>query len=712
MKKIANLRVFPTILAGMIVGISFIIMTDLWLPITAVAVALVVAVAGGVALYKKSRRALKSAAVFAVSFVLGVAFGLSAAAYANAGLEKREIFEESAAITGKIEVGNSSDLTGKVDSYTVVLTDVTVNGDKVDGKAEFYSLQLKNGGFCEGDVISFTGRVVTLSADVTTPYKASSLAEGVIYEMTCPDDEEDGEIEVTGQDLGFFDKIKKAVAAKLADNAGDKAARFMYAMTFGDSAVVGESMRSDFSYTGTAHLLAVSGLHVGLLAGALYSILKAFKVNAALRSAIVLAALVFFTALCGFSPSTVRATVMVAVAAAAGLSGLRYDPLSGMSLAAIILLFVSPFNLYSLGFLMSFVAVYGLILFAKPLERALRKARFPKWLAGALSATLSANATLLPIMIYVFGDLSLVSVPANCIMVPLAGIFFPLYIFALPFSFIPYFGFVATVVSLPFAGLSEIVGYLAGLDFPSVYFDFNWATIMLWLVAATAVSGLTAIPAVTKKIIASVLVICFISAVIIENAGMLSGSEKITCFASYDCAGVLVRSEEEGDFIVFNGALDESAIDAALNAMDKNGMRKVDFIVKFGFSDEESELLDEHAGEFGADIVYTAYSSFTEYPTGNFAMLADVASVICTDGYAAVYFDGVDVVVADKESPWAALADCDILVCPYLGEKPEDVVYLVDDYGYSTGAENCLPSDFTFWTEGGKIIKTYKWRFA
>ena len=58
MKKIANLRVFPTILAGMIVGISFIIMTDLWLPITAVAAAFVVAVAGGIALYKKSRRAI------------------------------------------------------------------------------------------------------------------------------------------------------------------------------------------------------------------------------------------------------------------------------------------------------------------------------------------------------------------------------------------------------------------------------------------------------------------------------------------------------------------------------------------------------------------------------------------------------------------------------------------------------------------------------
>ena len=711
MKKIANLRVFPTILAGMIVGISFIIMTDLWLPIAAVAAAFVVAVAGGIALYKKSRRALRSAAVFSICFVLGIAFGLSAAAYANARLEKREIFEESAAITGKIEVGNSSDLSGKVDSYTVVLTDITVNGEKADGKAELYSLQLKDGGFYEGDVISFTGRVVTLSTDVTTSYKASSLAEGIIYDITCPDDET-GEIEVVGRDLDFFDKIKKAVAAKLADNAGDKAARFMYAMTFGDSAVIEESMKSDFSYTGTAHLLAVSGLHVGILAGALYTILKAIKVNAAARSAIVLAALVFFSALCGFSPSTVRATVMVAVAAVAGLLGLRYDPLSGMSLAAIILLFVSPFNLYSLGFLMSFVAVYGLILFAKPLERAFLKAKFPKWLSGALSATLSANATLLPIMIYVFGDVSLISVPANCIIVPLAGIFFPLYIFALPFSFIPYFGFVATVVSLPFAGLSAIVGYLAGIDFPSVYFDFNWATIVLWLVAATTVSGLCAIPGIAKKIIASVLVICFISEVIVENAGMLSGADKITCFSSYDCAGVLVRSEKEGDFIVFHGEIDEAAVEAALGAMDKSRLRKVNFIVKFGFSETESEILDDYAEELGADTVYTTYASFTKYATGNFIMLADVASVICTYGYSAVYFDGVDLVIADKESPWSALSDCDILVCPYLGEKPDGVQYLVDDHGCSTGAENCLPSDFTFWTEGGKIVKTYKWRFA
>lgn len=712
MKKIANLRVFPTILAGMIVGISFIILTDLWLPATFTAIAFAVAVGGAIALYRESRSALKSAAVFCISLILGIAFGISAALYANDGIEKREIFAENAEITAKIEVGNSSDLSGKVDSYVVVLTDVEVNGEKLDGDAEFYSIQLKDGGFYEGDVITFTGTVKTVTTEITTPYKASSLADGIIYDVTCPDTEDGGEIIVVGNNLDLFDKIKKAVASKLADNVPDGTARFMYAMLFGDSAVVEDAMKSAFSYTGTAHLLAVSGLHVGMLAGALFLLLKAVRTPVAVRNVVVLAVLVFFCALCGFSPSTVRATVMVAVAMTAGVLGLRYDPLSGMSLAAVILLFVSPYNLYSLGFLMSFIAVYGLILFGKPFKAAFMKIRIPEKLAAALSATLAANATLLPVMLYVFGDVSLIFVLANCLIVPLAGVFFPIYVVALPLSFLPHCGFMATVVGIPFTAMSALTQWLAGISFPGVYFDFTWATIILWLVAATLVSSISAIPEALKKISASVLIICFVAAVAVQNAGMLSFENKVTCFSSYDCVGVLVQSESEGDFIVFQGEIDDNALKAAIGAMNGSRLRGVDFIVKYGLSEEESELLDEYASAFGSATLYTSYSSVYEYDTGNLNLLAATYSVICTATYSTVYFGGVDLTVAGDETAAERLYDCDILVYADADARPEGVEYLVSDYGYTSGGKNCLPSDFTFWIDGGKIIKTNKWRFA
>lgn len=712
MKKIANLRVFPTIAAGMIVGISFIILTDLWLPITVAAVALTVAVGGAVALYKRSRNAMRSAAVFCISFALGVIFGLSAALYANAGIERKEIFESNAEITAKIETGNSSDLSGEVDSYSVVLTDITVDGESIGGKARFYSIQLKEGGFTEGDRICFVGDIKTLSTDVTTPYKASLLADGVVYDITCPDTEDGGEIEVIGNSLNFFDRIKRAVAEKLSANVPENTARFMYAMLFGDSAVVEDSVMSDFSYTGTAHLLAVSGLHVGMLAGALILLLKALKTNVVIRNAIVLAVLIFFCALCGFSPSTVRATVMLAVCMTAGISGLRYDPLSGLSFAAVILLFVSPYNLYSLGFLMSFIAVYGLILFAKPLKAGMLKIKFPDWLASALSATLAANATLLPLIIYVFGDVSLIFALANCIVVPLTGIFFPLYIVALPISFIPYFGWVATAVSLPFTAISYIIQWLSGLNFPRVYFNFTWATIVLWLIAATLVSSISAVPANAKKIITSVLVICFIVSVVVQNANMLSAENKLNCFASQDCVGALVSSEKEGDYIVFHGTLDESAVQKALDAMDKNRIKDIDFIVKYEFTDEEARLLDEYAEEFSGATVYTNYAPLHGYETGSLILLAAEYSVVCNYTYTEIYFGGADVMLGDGDTSTAEMNDCDILLCADINSKPDGAEYLVSDYGYISGGENCLPSDFTFWIDGGRIIKTNKWRFA
>ena len=63
MKKLANLRVFPTILAGMIVGISFIILTDMWISATVCAIALPAALAFAIAAYKKNRKTFRAAEV-------------------------------------------------------------------------------------------------------------------------------------------------------------------------------------------------------------------------------------------------------------------------------------------------------------------------------------------------------------------------------------------------------------------------------------------------------------------------------------------------------------------------------------------------------------------------------------------------------------------------------------------------------------------------
>ena len=710
MKKIANLRIFPTILAGMIVGISFIILTDLWLPAVCVVTAVVVAAAGIAVARKKDGKALRAAALFCLCFAAGMIAGAGSALYANASLAEREVFVSGAEITAKIETGNSSDLSGVTDSYYVVLTDIVVNGEKLEGKAECGSVQFEGGEFSEGDVITFVGDVRTLSGVVTTPYKAYSLAEGTIYVIECGDDE-DHAIRKTGEDLDLIDRIKKTVAKTLAENVEDDTARFMYAMTFGDSAVISDELKDGFSYTGTAHLLAVSGLHVGMIAGALFLLLKKLKAKAWVRFAVVTGALLFFCALCGFSPSAVRATVMVATATAAGMFGLRYDPLSGMSFAAIVLLSVSPYNLYSLGFLMSFIAVYGLILFAKPLSAAIRRAKFPGWLAAALSATLSANATLLPVMIYVFGDVSLVTVLANCVTVPVAGIFFPIYIVALPFAAIPHLGFTATVVSLPFTVMVKTVQALSEVNFPAVYFDFTWETIVLWLVAATAVSGLCTIPVSAKKIIASVLIICFVVSVIVQNAEMLGTDNKVVCFGSDACAGVLVEERGESDYLVFVGELDDETLTEAKEAMRKCRLRSVDFVVKYTFTQEEADLLDKYTDAFGTVKVYTEYTPSVAVEAENSYALAAVVSVISFADRAEIYLGGTDVLVAASERGLASAVGYGIVVCPAAESAPEGA-YLVSDRGYKAGNENCLPSDFTFWTEDDRIVKTNKWRFA
>lgn len=78
-----------------------------------------------------------------------------------------------------------------------------------------------------------------------------------------------------------------------------------------------------------------------------------------------------------FSASVVRAFVMIEILQIGGLTGGRYDPLSSLSLAAALILAFSPFSLFTLGFLMSFAAVFGIVLFDAPIRRKLIGARSP-----------------------------------------------------------------------------------------------------------------------------------------------------------------------------------------------------------------------------------------------------------------------------------------------------------------------------------------------
>jgi len=139
----------------------------------------------------------------------------------------------------------------------------------------------------------------------------------------------------------------------------------MRALVLGDRSVLSLEWRERFRWTGTAHLFAVSGLHVGLVAGALYWILGGIGArNRWVRSLGAIFGVVLYCLMTGVSPSSLRATVMVAVVLLAVCLDRRPFQLNTLCVAAVVILALRPMDLWDAGFQLSFVVVFALLTLA------------------------------------------------------------------------------------------------------------------------------------------------------------------------------------------------------------------------------------------------------------------------------------------------------------------------------------------------------------
>ncbi len=174
----------------------------------------------------------------------------------------------------------------------------------------------------------------------------------------------------------------------------------------------------DFRGSGIAHLLSVSGLHVSLLAGALLILLRRAKPVA--QFIVIFIVLFFYCAFCAFAAPTLRAALMVLCLLLAKILYRRNDPLSALSFSFLILLLISPFALFSIGFQLSYTAVLGILLLYPALLNGMRC--LPKTLSEPLALSVSAGLSTAPVSAAVFQSMSILSVPANLLVVPLCAL--------------------------------------------------------------------------------------------------------------------------------------------------------------------------------------------------------------------------------------------------------------------------------------------------
>ncbi|MEE8541170.1 MAG: DNA internalization-related competence protein ComEC/Rec2 [Desulfobacterales bacterium] len=236
--------------------------------------------------------------------------------------------------------------------------------------------------------------------------------------------------------------LRRRKVGQLIDSAcqGDSQ-KVLKALVIGDRNEISGNLRNIFNRAGVGHLLAISGLHIGIVASVVFlfavwvfSYIKLFLREAWTRKAGAITAMmtvVFYGLLAGMSPSTQRAVIMVAVFLLTYLIGRRQDSMNTVAIAALIILIIDPPALFSISFQLSFAAVvsiiYGLNRFqiAKRLNQA-NKSR--QWLLRVYAkfgyvfmiSVLALGGTL-PLAMFYFNQISLIGPIANLVIVPLIG---------------------------------------------------------------------------------------------------------------------------------------------------------------------------------------------------------------------------------------------------------------------------------------------------
>ncbi|MDR0742504.1 MAG: ComEC/Rec2 family competence protein [Puniceicoccales bacterium] len=203
---------------------------------------------------------------------------------------------------------------------------------------------------------------------------------------------------------------------------------------------IDKSSRTLFSGLGISHLFAVSGIHMGIFAATIDFFLKVMCVSKRFRAVPILILLTFYVNAIGCSPSSVRALSMVTFYYISSLLGRKPTVLSALTNSALFHILYDPFVVFNISFLLSYAVVAGIVLVGVPLKNFLSHVflnlhglkfesyppidrilfRLKKLLITSFSISFAAYFVSLPLSIDYFGSMSLLTIPANMFIVPLA----------------------------------------------------------------------------------------------------------------------------------------------------------------------------------------------------------------------------------------------------------------------------------------------------
>ncbi len=197
-------------------------------------------------------------------------------------------------------------------------------------------------------------------------------------------------------------------------------ARILEGLLLGNINAIPEEIYDKFKETGTAHILAVSGMNVGLISFFVFLFFKFINFPKKLSAILILLFIWIFAFITGFDASVVRATVMASFVLSGIIIERDVDLFNTLFSSAFLILLFKTVDIFEIGFQLSYLSTLGIIYFIDHVKKI--EIKLPDFLKEILFATITAQIFIIPIMINTFHQLSIISLLANFFIVPLSSL--------------------------------------------------------------------------------------------------------------------------------------------------------------------------------------------------------------------------------------------------------------------------------------------------
>ena len=327
---------------------------------------------------------------------------------------------------------------------------------------------------------------------------------------------------IINKNTSFLYKLKNSIKSKIETY---KSADYLNTFILGDSKNIDEKVINSYRNNGISHILAISGMHITLLATAMLFLLNKLFTRKIINYFIVIIILSLYVFLTSFSPSVVRATTLFIILTVKQFLNLKINTIYILIFICSLFLFYNPFVIYNIGFLLTFIISFYLILFSKYLKN------YQNYFHKTFIVSLISFLTSAPIIINNYHALNFLSPVINIIFVPIISlIIYPLSLLALFIT--PLDGLLIKLIK-PVENLSILISKINYFNLSFSHINFFFIIVYYLIITYSIYSILT-----NKK---NKLIILIILMIFHYNINIFNSSVQITALDVGQGDSILIK---------------------------------------------------------------------------------------------------------------------------------------------------------------------------